>query len=91
EVVRGDEGVAVYVEQGLEVGAGIRQPTASWAADRPGERVLEPAFMQIRQAVATSRGRHAASIDFLRTTVDELTANGFVAAALTRAGHTDLV
>jgi polar amino acid transport system substrate-binding protein len=90
EVVRGDEGVEVYVAEGLEVGAGIRQPTTAWAQSHPGHRVVEPAFMQIRQAVATTRDRNAATIDFLRDVVEELKATGFVDDALDRAGRTDV-
>jgi polar amino acid transport system substrate-binding protein len=55
EVVRGDEGIQVYADDGLEVGAGIRQSATTWVQANPGQRVLEPAFMQIRQAVATVR------------------------------------
>ena len=51
EVVRGSDGVTGFAEQGLEVGAGIRQPVQTWADERGGMRVLEPEFMQIRQAV----------------------------------------
>ena len=90
EVVRGDEGVEAYADLGLEAGAGIRQPTLAWTGAHPGHRVLEPAFMQIRQAVATRRDRDAASVDFLRQVVEELKANGFVAASLARAGRADV-
>jgi polar amino acid transport system substrate-binding protein len=90
EVVRGDEGVEVYAEQGLELGAGIRQPVTAWVAQHPGHRVLEPAFMQIRQAVATTRGHDAGTIDFLRGVVEELKAGGFVRESLDRAGHPEV-
>jgi polar amino acid transport system substrate-binding protein len=90
EVVRGEEGVEVYGAERLEVGAGIRQPATAWVQSHPGHRVLEPAFMQIRQAVATARDRRAASIEFLRVVVEELTTGGFVAESLARAGHADV-
>ncbi|HEY3527957.1 MAG TPA: transporter substrate-binding domain-containing protein [Nocardioides sp.] len=90
EVVRGEEGVDVFADQHLEVGAGIRQPTTTWADEHPGHRILEPAFMQIRQAVATTRGRDALTIDFLRDLVEELKASGFVSDALTRSGRIDV-
>jgi polar amino acid transport system substrate-binding protein len=90
EVVRGDEGVEVYAAERLEVGAGIRQPATAWVQSHPGHRVLEPAFMQIRQAVATTRDRQAGSIEFLRGVVDELRESGFVAESLARAGHADV-
>ncbi|HEY2877194.1 transporter substrate-binding domain-containing protein [Nocardioides sp.] len=87
EVVRRDEGVEVFADEGLQVGAGIRLPVTSWVTSHPGHRVLEPAFMQIRQAVATTRDRDAAGIDFLRRTVRELIETGFVRTALAGSGQ----
>jgi polar amino acid transport system substrate-binding protein len=90
EVVRGDEGVDVLADQGLEVGAGIRQPTAAWAGAHPGHRLVEPAFMQIRQAVATARAHDPASVVFLCEVVEDLKASGFVTESLARAGRLDV-
>jgi polar amino acid transport system substrate-binding protein len=90
EVVRGDEGVDVFLQEGLEVGAGIRQPVTGWAESHPGHRLLEPAFMQIRQAVATRRTHDAASLDFLHDLVERRKASGFVAEAFARAGRFDV-
>jgi polar amino acid transport system substrate-binding protein len=90
EVVRGDEGVDVFLQEGLEVGAGIRQPVSGWAESHPGHRLLEPAFMQIRQAVATRRIHDAASLDFLHDLVETRKASGFVAEAFARAGRSDV-
>jgi len=90
EVVRGEDGVVVLADERLEVAAGIRQPATVWAESHPGHRVLEPAFMQIRQAVATRRNHDAATLDFLRDLVEELKASGFVAESLARAGRADV-
>jgi polar amino acid transport system substrate-binding protein len=90
EIVRGDEGVNAFVDGGLDVGAGLRQPTDEWVATHPGHRCLEPAFMTIRQAVATTRDRDPATIAFLRELVEEVKATGFVADSLARAGHEGL-
>ena len=87
QIERGHEGIEVYVERHLHVGAGIRQPLVEWVAANPGHRVVEPAFMQIRQAVAVSQERAEASTAWLRARVDELLATGFVAAALRDAGQ----
>lgn len=87
EVVRGAEGVDVFAAQGLEVGAGIRQPATAWVAAHPGHRVLEPAFMQIRQAVGTTPSRSDATLAWLTAVVEELKSNGFVTAALARSGQ----
>jgi len=87
EVVRGDEGVDVFVDGGLEVGAGIRQPLTGWLESHPGRRLVEPAFMQIQQAVATSRNHDAASVDFLRLTVQDVIDSGYVRDSLVRSGQ----
>ena len=88
-IVRGSEGMAVFAELGLEVGAGIRQPVSAHVAEHPGLRLVEPAFMQIRQAVATSRHLAASTLAFVHETVEELKAGGAIADALTRSGHGD--
>ncbi len=90
ELVRGAEGAEIFLEHGLEVGAGIRQPLTAFVAEHAGLRVLDEAFMQIRQAVATPRGRRPETVDFLGSVVEELKASGFVADALRRAGHDDV-
>ena len=87
QVERGPEGIDAYVERHLNVGAGIRQPMTEWVAAHPGHRVVEPAFMQIRQAVAVPQDRPEAAVAWLRALVDELLASGFVAAALRDAGQ----
>lgn len=81
------EGIDTFVERALDVGAGIRQPMTTWVADHPGHRIVEPAFMQIRQAVAVPEDRSAHSVAWLRDMVAELLASGWVAAALTEAGQ----
>lgn len=89
EVVRGAEGTTVFLDEGLDVGAGIRQPVTDFVADHPGMRVLEPHFMEIRQAVGIPRSRSAAAAAWLHDVVEDLKADGFVADALARSGRTD--
>ncbi|MGA5197503.1 transporter substrate-binding domain-containing protein [Streptomyces exfoliatus] len=86
-VVRGDEGVDTFRAEGLEVGAGIRQPLTAYAEAHPDVRLIEGRFMEIRQAVGTTVGRAPGTVAFLRDTVEELKANGFVADALRRSGQ----
>jgi polar amino acid transport system substrate-binding protein len=86
-VVRGDEGVDVFVAEGLEVGAGIREPVTAFVAGRDDLRLLDEPFMQIRQAVGTTRTRSAQTVDFLHDLVEELKASGFVADSLERSGQ----
>jgi polar amino acid transport system substrate-binding protein len=88
-VLRGDEGVDIFRELGLEVAAGIRQPMTGFVADNPGFRLVEPRFMEIQQAMGTTRTRTPEAIRFLRSFVEELKASGFVADALLRAGQSD--
>lgn len=89
EVVRGSEGTAVFVEQDLDVAAGIRVPVTDFVAGRPGLRVLEPQFMEIRQAVGIPRSRSDAAVAHVREVVEELKVGGFVADALARSGRRD--
>jgi polar amino acid transport system substrate-binding protein len=86
-VVRGDEGVDVFVAEGLEVGAGIREPATAFAAARDDVRVVEEAFMQIQQAVGIPRSRRPESALYLRDLLEQLKASGFVADALARSGQ----
>jgi polar amino acid transport system substrate-binding protein len=88
-VVRGDEGVDVFRDQGLEVGAGIRQPVTAWADEHTDVRVLDERFMQIQQAVGTTVSRRPGTVAFLRDLVEALKADGFVADALARSGQGD--
>lgn len=88
-LVRGDDGVAEFLTRGLEAVAGISQPMAELVATRPEIRLVDGRFMEIRQAVGTTRTRRPETVGFLRDLVEELKANGFVAAALRRANRSD--
>lgn len=88
-IVRGAEGVEVFAEQGLEAGAGIRQPVTRWAASRAEVRVVDERFMQIQQAVGIRRDRSPVTVAWLHDLVEELKASGFVADALAASGQAD--
>lgn len=87
EIVRGDDGTLAFAEHGLEVAAGIRQPLTEFAAQRGGMRLIEPAFMQIQQAVAVAASQSEAVRAWVQAVVRECTANGFVADSLQRSGQ----
>ncbi|MFJ8041986.1 transporter substrate-binding domain-containing protein [Kitasatospora sp. NPDC096147] len=87
EVVRGAEGTEVFAAQGLEVAAGIREPLTAYVAAEPGLRLLDGRFMEIRQAVGTTKGRSPETVRYLTALVEELKADGFVADALRRSGQ----
>jgi polar amino acid transport system substrate-binding protein len=90
-VVRGEDGVEVFEAERLEVAAGIRAPMAAYVQDRPGLRVIEDGFMQIRQAVGTTPARSPQTLRFLHDLVEELKSTGFVADALRRSNQPDAV
>ncbi|MDO0933200.1 transporter substrate-binding domain-containing protein [Streptomyces sp. DG2A-72] len=86
-VVRGDEGVDVFHAEGLDVAAGIRQPLTAHVSQRPELRLLEPAFMTIRQAMGTTKERSPKTTRFLNELVTELVASGFIARSLRHSGQ----
>jgi polar amino acid transport system substrate-binding protein len=89
-LVRGADGVALFVKDRLEAVAGVRQPLAAYARTHPEVRIIDGRFMEIRQAMGTSQGRHAGA-RYLRAFVEEMKASGFVADALRRSNQPDAV
>ncbi|WP_327669301.1 MULTISPECIES: transporter substrate-binding domain-containing protein [unclassified Streptomyces] len=85
DVVRGPEIPDVFEDEQLEVCAGIRQPLTAYAAEH-GHRVLEPPFMEIRQAVGLPRGTADAVLDAVAAQVELLKSSGFIASELERSG-----
>ena len=88
-IVRGEEGVDAFRAEGLEVAAGIRQTMTEFVSAHPEFRLIEDRFMQIQQAVGTTRARRPETVQFLRDLVEELKASGFVAEALRRSNQSD--
>lgn len=85
EVVRADEATDVFEEQGLDAAAGVRQPMEDYVA-ATGRRILEPAFMEIRQSVGLPRALDAGAVAAVAAHVEHLKASGFVAEELRRSG-----
>ena len=86
-LVRAPDGIGVFRRQGLDAGAGIRQPIGDFVARNPGFRMIDERFMQIRQAVGVSRTHAQGTIRFLAAAIEELKASGFVGDALRRSGQ----
>jgi polar amino acid transport system substrate-binding protein len=86
-IVRGDDGTTVFAAEGLEVAAGIREPLTRFVASHPGLRLIDDAFMQIRQAVGVTRSKSPETVAYLATVIEELKASGFVADSLRRSGQ----
>ena len=82
--------VDLFVADGLEVAAGVRQQLEADAKRIPGLRLLEGRFMVINQAMGTPKGRSVggkdAGVNYLREFIEEMKATGFVAQALARHG-----
>ena len=80
-----DVGPAILAD-GLDAGAGIRQPMQAFVAATPGLRLLPDAFMAIAQALAVPRAK-AAAVPWLQEELDRLAARGVIREALRRAGE----
>ena len=78
--------IPAFLEQGLDVAAGIRQPLQAEAARRGGLRLLPGRFMVIRQAMGCPKPRGEAAAALLAGFVEEMKSSGFVADALARHG-----
>ncbi|WP_143168085.1 transporter substrate-binding domain-containing protein [Jatrophihabitans endophyticus] len=89
ELVRGDEGVDVYLADGLDVGAGIRQPVQRFVAQHSGQRVVTERFMQIRQAVALPRSCPPDAVGYVADLVERRRADGSIASWLRASGQPD--
>ncbi|MGO4250480.1 transporter substrate-binding domain-containing protein [Paenarthrobacter sp. RAF54_2] len=54
QLVRAESETDAYVQKGLEVVAGVRQPLTAYASSS-GDRILEPPFMRIQQSIGLPR------------------------------------
>ena len=82
--------IDLFVNDKLEVAAGVRQPLEDYAKSHPEVRVMAGHFMEIQQAMGTPKGR-VAGANYLRAFVEEAKASGFVADAIKRANQTATV
>ena len=88
ELVRGEEGTEVFLAENLEAAAGVREPVTEFVGSHPGIRLIEGRFMEIRQAVGTTKAKRPETIRFLHGLVEDLKATGFIADSLRRSGQT---
>jgi polar amino acid transport system substrate-binding protein len=80
--------IDLFRAEKLEAVAGVKQPLVEYARQHPDVRVMDGRFQEIRQAMGTPKGRLAAAA-YLRTFVEEMKQNGFVADALKRSNQPD--
>jgi polar amino acid transport system substrate-binding protein len=80
--------IDLFRAEKLDAAAGVRQPLAEYAKQHDDVRVMEQPFQQIRQAMATPKGRPAAA-GYLRDFIEDMKASGFIADALKRSNQLD--
>jgi polar amino acid transport system substrate-binding protein len=78
--------VQTFLEQGLEVAAGVKQQLEADTRNATGLRLLDERFMVIGQAMGVPKSRGAAAAAALHAFVEEMKASGFVGRALDRHG-----
>jgi polar amino acid transport system substrate-binding protein len=87
-LVRSEDGAATFLQEKLEAAGGVKQALQQFIKQNPSVRMIEPRFMEIRQAMGTAKGKLAGAA-YLRTFIEEMKASGFVADALKRSGQLD--
>jgi len=73
-----------FLDQHLDVAAGVKQQLEKDAATAGGLRILKQRFMVIRQAMGVPKAKGDAAAAYLSRFVEEMKASGFVAASLAR-------
>ena len=89
EIVRAPNPPAViplFLEQGLEVAAGVKQQLEAQMPSYRGLRLLPERFMVIRQAMCLARRQGDEVLAYLSAFVEEIKATGLVARLLERHG-----
>ncbi|NYT65920.1 ABC transporter substrate-binding protein [Alcaligenaceae bacterium] len=79
--------IDLFIEQGLDTVAGVRQPLLAYAQKHPGLRVMDGRFTAIEQAMAVPKANSAALV-WLSDFIEQMKASGFVKASLQRSGQT---
>ena len=78
--------VQTFLEQNLEVAAGVKQQLEADARTNSGLRLLNERFMVIQQAMGVSKSRGPAAAEALAYFVEQMKATGFISEALARHG-----
>jgi polar amino acid transport system substrate-binding protein len=85
-LVRGASGIDLFTTDKLDAAAGVKQPLVAFAKQHPDVRIIDERFMEIRQAMGTPKGRDIGA-GYLKSFVEEMKTNGFVADALKRSNQ----
>ncbi|MDP9050820.1 MAG: ABC transporter substrate-binding protein [Acidobacteriota bacterium] len=78
--------VRTFLEQHLEVAAGVKQQLEADALNVAGLRLLPQRFMVIKQAMGIPKSRGLEAADYLRKFVEDMKSSGFVMDSLARHG-----
>ncbi len=78
--------VRTFLDEGLEVAAGVKQVLEVEAQKFPSLRLLDEAFMVIQQAMGVPKARGVDAAQFVAAFIEEMKASGFVASSMTRHG-----
>jgi polar amino acid transport system substrate-binding protein len=73
-----------FLDQHLDVAAGVKQQLEKDAAKAGGLRLLDQRFMVIRQAMGVPKAKGDGAAAYLSRFVEDMKASGFVAASLAR-------
>lgn len=73
-----------FLDQHLDVAAGVKQQLEKDAAKAGGLRMLDQRFMVIRQAMGTPKSKGDEAAAYLTRFVEEMKTSGFVAGSLAR-------
>jgi polar amino acid transport system substrate-binding protein len=85
-LVRAEDSFDLFLREGLEAVAGVKQGVVRFVEASPVARLLPGRFMEIQQAMCLPKGREAGAT-YLRAFVEEMKASGFVEKAIARAGQ----
>jgi polar amino acid transport system substrate-binding protein len=86
EMGGGEALLKLFEREKLEAVGGVKQPLEAYAATHPEVRMIDGAFMDIRQAMGVPKGRVAAA-KYLSSFIEEMKKSGFVAEGLKRSGQ----
>jgi polar amino acid transport system substrate-binding protein len=87
-LVRSTDGAETFVTEKLEAAGGVKQALQKFLATHPELRLIDERFMEIKQAMGCAKGKTAGAA-YLRSFIEEMKKNGFVADALKRSGQHD--
>src|SRR3954447_2089688 len=85
---RSEDGAEDFLKNKYEAAGGVKQALQQFIASHSGVRLIGERFMEIKQAMGTAKGK-AAGAAYLRSFIEEMKQNGFVADALARSGQAD--